>query len=155
VKGIGGGVEFPVGDVGIGTGVELDSVQPQVWHELLRAFVSLQNATRTEEVLPIPSHPRGPTGRFGTRLPPPHKGPPWTTVGAFFLALRGGILFVHPFLPFSLHFPNKGGDFYLDRFFRGSGGGLLFGHGTNKEGGPLSGGLPPLPFLPSRVNQNY
>jgi len=37
-------------------------------------------------------------------------------------------------LRFLLHFPNKKGmDFYLDRVFLGPRGGLLFGHGTNKE----------------------
>jgi len=39
-----------------------------------------------------------------------------------------------------LHSPTKRGpDFYLDRVFFGVRGGLLFGHGTNKEGGPLLG----------------
>jgi len=38
-------------------------------------------------------------------------------------------------LPFSFHFPNKrgGGGFLLGPRFLGSGGGILFGHGTNKE----------------------
>jgi len=46
-----------------------------------------------------------------------------------------------PFFAISLSNPLKRGvvDFYFDPFW-GFRGGLLFGHGTNKEGGPLLGG---------------
>jgi len=49
----------------------------------------------------------------------------WTSIRAL----------VDNFPPFSLQFPRKKGvDLYLERFFGGSGGGVLLGHGTNKGG---------------------
>jgi len=80
----------------------------------------------------------------------PNKGPPWTTGGTLFLgplgwtSIRAVVKKISTFCP---SFPNKRGvDFYLDRF-SGVRDGPLFGHGTNKEGGPLVRGGGSGPFI--------
>jgi len=67
----------------------------------------------------------------------------WTIGGSLFLGPRGWTSIravVHPFAAifFSMFLKKRGGLLFGSCFFFG---GLLFGHGTNKEGGLLSGGV--------------
>jgi len=85
--------------------------------------------------------------------PPTNKDPPWTIGGTLFWALGGGLLFKQSKKSaFSPSFSKQTGvDFYLDRCW-GARSGVLFGHGTNKEGDLYQGVYitAPSPNAPAR-----